>query len=279
NYILKVKRVTLLTVVDYYIDHPVSEMLRERLLATTIDDEAWSAAVQNNDKDGFSERRRIQSEIKAAERSKQTILVNLKSLANPELVKKLEASYEANQREIERLEAELETLQSRSNHTQNLIEARPAIQMIVERWDDVPREQKRALFEAFAHRIIVRKDDDERRHLVVQWRDGTESLHHFTRRQRKNRLTEAQKVRLKELVEKQVSQVELLRAFPDMQWRQIQRRYAYYFGDGNFIDHYHGEVSYGHKATWYDTEECQAEAEHAAQTSVSFYPHHTKESL
>lgn len=275
NYILMVKRVSLLTVVAYYIDHPVSEMLRERLLATTIDDEAWSEAMQSNDKDGFSERRRIQSEIKAAERSKQTILVNLKSLANPELVQNLEASYEANQREIERLEAEMEMLQSRSNHTQNLIEARPAIQMIVERWEEVPREQKRALFEAFAHHIIVRKDDDEHRHLVVQWRDGTESLHHFTRRQRKTRLTEAQKDLLKELVEKQVSQVELLRTFPDMQWRQIQRRYAYYFGDGNFIDHYHGEVSYGHQATWYDTEEYQAEAEQSvAQTSVSFYPHH-----
>ena len=145
--------------------------------------------------------------------------------------------------------------------------------MIVARWDDVPREQKRSLFEAFAHYIIVRKDDDEHRHLVVHWRDGTESSHRFTRRQRKNRITEAQKLLLKELVEKQVSQVELLRTFPDMQWRQIQRRYAYYSGDGNFIDHYHGEVSYGHKATWYDTEEYKAEAEHAAQTSVSFYPH------
>ena len=48
-----------------------------------------------------------------------------------------------------------------------------------------PANRNAPLFEAFAHRIIVRKDNDVHRHLVVQWRDGTESLHRFTRRQRK----------------------------------------------------------------------------------------------
>src|SRR5690606_41673459 len=106
----------------------------------------------------------------------------------------------------------------------------------------------------------------------------TGSQHTYTRRRRRARLNEAQIGLLKELVEKEVSHVELLRTFHDMQWRRLQRRYAYCFGDGNFIDHYHGEVSYGHQATWYDTEEYQAEAEHVAQTSVSFYPHHKTES-
>ena len=69
--------------------------------------------------------------------------------------------------------------------------------------------------------------------------------------------------------------VELMRTFPHMQWRQIQRRYAYYFGDGNFIDHYHGEVSYGYQSTWYDTEEYKAE--HETQKSMSFHPHRKTE--
>ncbi|GEM_PF-4589798 len=235
NYILQDKLAnTVFTIVDRYIDEPVSEMLRDRLLATSIDDEAWSQALQSNEQDGFSEHRRIQNEIKAAERNKQTILANLKSLANPELVQNLEASYEANQRDIERLEAELEMLEARGNKNEDLSQARPAIQLIVERWDDVPRKQKRSLFEAFAHRVIVRRDDRLHRHLVVQWRDGTETIHRFTWGQRSIKLTAEDKALLKKLVDENAPQIEIMRAFPQLKWRYIQKRYAYHFGKDIF---------------------------------------------
>jgi len=61
-----------------------------------------------------------------------------------------------------------------------------------------------------------------------------------------------------------------MRAFPILTWQDIQKRYAYHFGEGSFAPHYSGEKQYPAHFTYAKTDE--ARAEQAAQKSVSISP-------
>ena len=179
----------------------------------------------------------------------------------------MEASYEANDREIERLASELETLDSTSHYQNTLLEARPVLQTVIDRWHEVPSERHRELFESFAYRILVRRADMLNRSVSVQWRDGTETTHLFTRGGKRIFWGKQDLKRLKEMIEGAVAQIDIMREFPILTWKEIQKRYAYHFGDGSFAPYYAGEKTYPTHFTWYDTEE--AKAVESAQLSVS----------
>ena len=86
----------------HWLDDAIDNLLLERLRSTTIDETAWNTAVESTREDGHAEVRRIEAEIRGAERAKAAILKNLKSLQNPAIVRELEASYEAQERETQR---------------------------------------------------------------------------------------------------------------------------------------------------------------------------------
>jgi hypothetical protein len=268
-YVLHDERIaTVMTVKADIVDQAVDQMLLERLKATTIDEEAWCEALESTEHSGHSEKRRIEQDIRSAERSKQTVLDNLKAISNPSIVKNLEASYEANEREIERLTSELETLDSTDHYQHTLLEARPVLQTVIDRWDDVPKGKRRELFESFANRILVRRADMLNRSVTVQWRDDTETTHQFTRGGRRIFWGKQDLKRLKEMVDGAAAQVDIMREFPILKWKEIQKRYAYHFGNGSFAPYYSGEKRYPIHFTWYDTDEAQV-AEPSAQLLVS----------
>src|SRR5690606_11566139 len=99
------------------------KLLLKRLEATTIDDETWQEALDGTHRSEQGDVRRIEQDIRAAERAKQTILDNLKTIANAEIVKNLEASYEANDREILRLREELERVKANTGQHTAMLEA------------------------------------------------------------------------------------------------------------------------------------------------------------
>jgi hypothetical protein len=267
-YVLQDERIdTVMTVKADFVDEMVDQMLLERLEATTIDDEVWQQALESTEHSGHSEKRRIEQEIRSAERAKQHILDNLKALSNPGIVRNMEASYEANEREIERLTAELHTLETSDHQQHTLLEARPVLQTVIDHWQDVPGDKRRELLEAFAHRILVRRTDMLNREVIVQWRDNTETQQPFTRAGKRIFWGKQDLKRLKEMVEGGVAQVDIMREFPILTWREIQKRYAYHFGNGSFAPYYSGEKTYPIHFTWSDTEE--ARAEEPAQTLVS----------
>jgi len=259
-YTLQNERIdVVMTVTSDIVDKLVDDMLLERLKATTIDDKAWQSALNKTDLNGYTEKRRIEQDIRSAERAKQTILDNLKSISNADIVKNLEATYEANEREIERLTVELDML-NESSHLQNtLLEARPILQTVIDRWDEVSTEKRRELFEAFAHRILLRRADMLNRSATIQWRDNTETTRQFTRGNKRIYWGKQDLKRLQEMVESNVPQVDLLREFPVLTWREIQKRYAYHFGNGSFAPYYAGEKSYPGHFTWYDTDEAKSD--------------------
>ncbi|NJL57088.1 hypothetical protein HC928_19535, partial [bacterium] len=176
QYALRNKRgVVVFSVKASRMDLSIDTLLLERLKATTIDETAWQAALASTREDGHSELRRIENEIRGAERAKTAILENLKTLQHPEMVRNLEASYAANEREIERLRAVQIELRQGKRQREVLEDARPVLNKIIARWKDVPAANRRELFEALAVYAKVTQLDEVRRELTIFWRDGSTS--------------------------------------------------------------------------------------------------------
>jgi DNA invertase Pin-like site-specific DNA recombinase len=246
---------TYMTIASESVDSAVDRMLLERLEATTLDEEVWQRALESTHQSAHVDVRRIENAILTAERAQSAIVENLKVVALPELVRQMEASYAAHEQDITRLRRELADLQQDNRHQQVLLEARPVLETVIARWRDVPRTSRRELFDAFAQRIVVSKLDMIHRRVTVCWRDGSESSEVVKPLRRNFSWSPDELDRLRQMVENSADQVELLKTFAGVTWRNLQERYAYHFGDGRWFVGYNGERKYGKHVRWHDTEE------------------------
>ena len=137
------------------VDPIVDGLLLERLEATTIDEDAWQQALDSMKYGERAENRRVESSIREAQRAQENLIASLTTLNNPEMIRRAEARFEALEREIKMLSAELERLKSDQGHHLALIRARPALEKLIARWKDVPRQERRSLFEACARFIKI----------------------------------------------------------------------------------------------------------------------------
>ena len=158
-----------------FVDCTIDALLLERLKATTIDEAAWEQAVASSQKNSHGEIRRLQTALRNTEDAQRGIVENLKMITHPDLVKQLQESCIAHEHHLERLRTELSHVQADKGHRRLLLEARPVLEMVVARWDEVAQEDRRELFDAFAVRAIVNRPDTITRTIGVVWRDGTET--------------------------------------------------------------------------------------------------------
>lgn len=242
-------------------DPIVDELLLERLRATTIDDAAWEAAITSTNESHYSDVRRVEQDIRSAERAKQTILDNLKTISNPTIVKNLEASFEANERKLARLQQELVRVRAETQHQSIMLEARPTLELIMQQWEQVPHQQRRELFEAFARRIIVDKMNEVQLKLMIEWRDGTTSEMTFRTGRQRHFLTKKERNKLVRMIRNQHPQWEILREFPKLSWQKIALRF-YRDGEvdgvpGRIGQVYQQPLKYTYQQSWKDTEEYQ----------------------
>jgi len=241
------------------VDGLVDEMLLERLQATTINEAAWQAAVESVQTVDQADIRRVKAAIRQAEATKDNLIASLGLLSHPEMVQRAQARYEVAEREIAALQAELEHLQSAAQRPALLTDARPVLERVVRHWAQVPRDEKRSLFEAFAHFIDIHKQTRHTKIITVHWRDGSTTTRSTTHRSL-GYFWEAEDLeQLRQMIEGDVDQWEILRAFPDYAWRALQERYTYNFGGGNWRKDYSGERPYSRNTKWADTKEYQAE--------------------
>jgi hypothetical protein len=257
-----------------WIDDAIDGLLLERLRSTTIDDGAWQRAVESTRESGHAEARRIDAEIRGAARAKDGIISNLKSLRNADIIRELEASYEAQEREIARLQADLALLKEGRKQSRIVLEARPVLERVIANWSAVPRTYRRELFETLAQHVKVSQLDQINRQMVIHWRDGSESTFDFRRGAQRVFWTREELERMGEMVERGAAQWEILKAYPTCTWGHIVPRYLYHFCEPgtSFVALYKGEKKYPYFATWVDTDEYKAEQaalESAASHTVS----------
>lgn len=242
------------------VDGLVDEMVLERLRATTIDEGLWQAALASLESVDQAEVRRVQAAIRQAEQTKDNLIASLGLLTHAEMVARAEARYEAAERELEGLRAELSRIQANEHQSRSLVEARPVLETIIARWDEVPREEKRDLFEQFGQHITISKLTRHTKQITVHWRDGSTSLRSTTHRSLGYFWGDEDIERLHTMIENNVDQVDILRAFPDYQWNALTARMRYHFGKG-WWKTYKGKKKYPRNTTWADTEEAQAEVQ------------------
>ena len=60
--------------------------------------------------------------------------------------------------------------------------ALPVLQTVIENWQDVPRQERRSLFESFATHIHITKVTRHTKQITVYWRDGSTTMHSTTHR-------------------------------------------------------------------------------------------------
>jgi hypothetical protein len=240
-----------------FVDELVDAMLLERLQATTVDEKAWRAAVESVQTVDQADIRRVKTAIRQAEATKDNLIASLGLLSHPDMVQRAQARYEAAEREIAALQAELDHLQSTAQRPALLSDARPALERVVSHWAQVPNDEKRSLFEAFARYINIHKKTTHTKVVTVLWRDDSSSTRATTQRSYYWETEDLEKLR--QMIESDVDQWEILRMFPDYNWRALQERYAYNFGGGYWRRAYAGQRPYSRNAKWADTEEYQAE--------------------
>jgi len=253
----------------FILDGLVDEMLLERLRATTIDEAAWAAALASVENVDQSEVRRLKAAIRQAETAKDNIIANLGLLSNAEMVARVQAKFEKSDNEIIELKAELNRIQSGKQQSKSLADARPALELVISRWNEVPSEEKRALFEAFARYIKVTKVTRHTKHATVFWRDGSTSERSTTHKSLGYFWETADLEKLRAMVEGNVDQWQILREFPDYSWKALQERYGYKYGEGGrWGRSYKGNCPYTRFTRWRETAEYLAETE-AAQLAMS----------
>lgn len=253
----------------FIVDDIVDGMLLERLKATTIDEDVWQTALTSLDHGDHAEVRRLEAAIKQAETSKDNLIASLTTLSHPEMVERAEARYKALEGEAESLRAELVRLKSGKNKRINLAEAKPVLETVIARWEDVPRQERRSLFEAFATHIHLTKITRHTKTVTVHWRDGSTVSKNATHKSKGYFWEDDALEQLKAMVEGDVDQWEILRAFPDYTWKALQERYAYQFGKGRWRTAYAGKKPYGRYTRWRSTEECKAEQKNPPQLKPS----------
>jgi hypothetical protein len=246
---------TFLSMASEVVDEAIDQMLLERLRATTIDETAWREAVERAQRGEYLEVRRVEQAIRNAERSRDHIFDNLKTVSHPELVKNLEASYIANESEIAQLRQQLEDMQAPDQFKRMLLEAKPVMDLVIANWTAVPREKRRELFEAFAHRAMITRLDLIRRRVTVQWRDDSQTARTVQTTNVYFSWTPDELHKLKQMVENHEDQVEILRAFPGVPWGCLQQRYAYHFGGRRWFADYRGKRRHNLRTRWEYTEE------------------------
>jgi len=248
------------------LDKVIDGLLLERLAATTIDETAWKQAATSIDHHEQSDVRRIEQGIKAARQVKDNLIASLGTLSNPDMVKRAEARYEAANAEIESLQAELARATASRKQSVSITQARPALEKIIQQWDDIPRQERRALFEGFGQHITLAKLSQATKRVTIYWRDGTTSTQTIGRESRGYFWEKDELEKLRQLIENNADQVDILRTFPDYTWRALQERYAYNFGKRHWQQSYRGKRTYTKNTQWSDTAEYQAEQ---AQTQLT----------
>ncbi len=239
----------------FILDPLIDEMLLERLKATTIDEAAWAAALMSFENVDQSEVRRLKAAIRQTESAKENIIASLGLISNPEMVAQAQARYEKAAGEIVELRAELKRIEAGARHSRSLVDARPALEMVIARWSEVPYTEKRSLFEAFAHHITLSKISRHTKQAVIYWRDGTTSRRSTTHKSLGYFWEEDDLEKLRSMVEGDVDQWIILRTFPDYTWKALQERYAYKYGNGRWRTTYAGHKPYGRYTRWRGTEE------------------------
>jgi hypothetical protein len=252
-----------------YVDLAIDEVLLARLQTITLDETEWQSALMSTQSGSLEDIRQIERQIQHEQQTQDNIIASLRTLTNEEMIHRAQANYEAAARRIETLQADLDSLRTTQQHNKEHILARDALQQIIGQWEQVPREERRRIFEDLASFASLTRISRYEKQLVIYWKDGTTSpsnavTRHTTRTTTPNYRHErywsqADIDRLCQMMDNHVHQVEILRTFPGRKFYTLLDCYARHGTSDGKYTRYQGERPYGVNTCWEDTEEYRQE--------------------
>jgi len=107
----------------------------------------------------------------------------------------------------------------------------------------------------------VDKADEVKRHLVIEWRDGTTSETIFRSGKTKYTMSKAERQKMVQMIYDQHPQWEILREFPELDWSGIVHRFyreeRLAGKKGSIVETYKQPRKYTYQQSWKDAEEFQ----------------------
>lgn len=254
-----------------YVDRVIDEMLLERLQATTLDEQLWQDAIQATRGDG-EDIHLLESEIRREKSEQDNLIASLRTLSHPAMVRRAQAQYEASERRVADLETQIESIRASQKADRHMLQARPALQRIATNWENIPRNERRNLFQAFAREIHLNRTTYPLKQVTVLWKDGTTSSRILRKANYRGHFWSPEDIELLcELFNRHAPQAEIMQAFPEYKWRVLRNRYKYHVGE-DAQNYTRDELPYSATTRWMDTEAYRSHAQWAVNDDCTTEP-------
>lgn len=128
-------------------------------------------------------------------------------------------------------------------------------------WENIPRNERRNLFQAFAREIHMNRSTYPLKQVTVLWRDSTTSSRILRKANYRGHFWSPEDIELLcELFNRHAPQVEIMQAFPEYKWRVLRNRYKYHAGE-DAQNYTRDELPYSATTRWIDTEAYHSHAQ------------------
>jgi DNA invertase Pin-like site-specific DNA recombinase len=217
-----------------YIDEAFSDLLKDKL-SSTFKTDSWEKISKQFSRDFVQERYLIETQLQSVEGEMTQLVANISQLTIPQLIAKTEEQYLHYEAEQSRLQSKLVELNQEANQLELLDEIRNTCDSMLENWDKLNREDKRRLIQVFVSAIEASPLPKQAVHLKIIWKDGSSDEFDLAR---KGSFyigwMEHEVELLVELLESNVPQIEVAKAFPSRKWYMIRNKVYSMDADLNF---------------------------------------------
>jgi len=217
------------------IDEAIERLVWKKL-KSTFSPNKWNNAMAAYE-ENFGRSRRLQHQrLKQIKREMQNLVGSLSALTNSQMILAAQRKYEEMQEEHSRLELLLAKDDLEATQVEKLHTYRKTCGPVLENWECLTDEEKRATITAFVSRIEATPTEGQGIQLNVRWRDSScDELR--IRRQSSTGMfwTPAEVERLHSLVVSGAKQVEIASTFPNRKWESIRQRYRRDMGKGKSL--------------------------------------------
>ena len=207
-----------------YVDATVSALLLEKLLLT-FDLNNWKMAIETSFEKQDEQKRLTESQIRHLETVMRNLVTSLETLGNPQMIAMVEQRYAEAEKELNRLREELATITSGSIDSTRLLDLKASFGEILDNWGLMPSEEKRGVALVFIERIEATAMENHVVVLTIYWKDGSTDTLTLSRSASHGVFWLPQQCELLvRLVESGATKLEIAKAFPDFQWRNIYQK-------------------------------------------------------
>lgn len=204
-----------------WIDEALVARFKQKLQAT-FDSDIWLETMQDTQQLVERERKVKRLQLASLSEQMQNLITSLKTLTHPYLIQEVEQRYSQMEREHERLEKELATLDHKQAGQIPIEQAMNLFTRAASDWDLMTQDERRNVLTLFIDRIEAsdyNRAGDMR--LAVIWRDGKQDEIQLWHKSHASHWSFENAEMLLSLFDNGANQLELAAAFPDLKWYQI----------------------------------------------------------